>query len=406
LERFKVINDILGHALGDLLLRAVVHRLKRTIRPQDTVARWGGDEFTIILPDLGRTMEAIKIADRIINALAEPFAIQGHELYVTGTIGIAVFPDGGEDVVSLVRNSNAAMYRAREKGSNYYLVYTPLMNAGASDRLAIENELRKALNRNEFIVHYQPQVDAKSGRIVCLEALVRWNHPDRGLVPPGDFIGLAEETGLIIPIGEWVMRTACQATKAWRDAGFSSLRISVNMSAKQLRRRNLVKSITEILQETGLDPTALEIELTESILIDGKKQSMQALNELKAMGVHLAIDDFGTGYSSFMYLKNYPVDELKIDQSFIRNLGCDGSDTAITQSIISMARSLRLTTVAEGVETAEQFDILRQQGCDIMQGYYFSAPLSPISVPTALEESMKRVETNWPRPRQMAAVVQ
>ncbi len=403
LDRFKVINDTLGHALGDLLLRSVAQRLLRVVRASDTVARWGGDEFTIILPDLGRTMEAIRAADKIINALSEPFVVQGHELYITATVGISLFPDAGEDVVTLVRNADVAMYRAKEQGTNYYQVYTPLMTEGATERLAIENELRKALDRNEFMLQYQPQVEVATGKIVGVEALLRWKHPDRGLVSPGDFIPLAEETGQIVPIGEWVLQTACEQTVLWRDAGIGPLRVSVNLSARQLRHRGLIASVRRILAETGLDPTSLEIELTESVLIDGKKQSMKALNELKAMGVHLAIDDFGTGYSSFMYLKSYPVDTLKIDQSFVRNLGAENSDTAISQSIISMARSLKLTTIAEGVETAEQFDILRQQGCDIMQGYFFSAPLNPTAVTRALEKSAKRIDLRAPRKKSLAA---
>ncbi|HEY3332148.1 MAG TPA: EAL domain-containing protein [Capsulimonadaceae bacterium] len=397
LDRFKIINDTLGHAIGDLLLRSVSQRLLHVIRNSDTVARWGGDEFTIILPDLNRTMEAIRAADKIINALSEPFVVQGHELYITATAGISLFPDAGEDVVTLVRNADVAMYRAKDQGTNYYQVYSAGMTEGATERLAIENELRKALDRNEFMLQYQPQVDVLTGKIVGVEALLRWKHPDRGLVSPGDFIPLAEETGQIVPIGEWVLRTACEQTIEWQEAGIGPLRVSVNLSARQLRHRGLIASVKRILTQTGLNPDCLEIELTESVLIDGKKQSMKALNELKSMGVHLAIDDFGTGYSSFMYLKSYPVDTLKIDQSFVRNLGVDTSDTAIAQSIISMARSLKLTTIAEGVETAEQFDILRHQGCDIMQGYFFSAPLSPVAVTRALEKSAKRLETKGGR---------
>lgn len=399
LDRFKVINDTLGHAIGDLLLRAVAQRILRLIRPQDTVARWGGDEFTMILPDLGRAMEAIRIADKVINGLADPFIVQGHELYITGTIGIAMFPDAGEDVVTLVRNADVAMYRAREQGANYYQVYTSVMTEGASERLAIENELRKALDRKEFMLHFQPLVDAHTSQIVAVEALLRWKHPDRGLIPPIEFISIAEETGQIVPIGEWVLRSACHQAKEWQDAGHKSLRVSVNMSAKQLRHRGLTDSIRAILAETGLAPESLELELTESILIDGKKQSIKALNDLKAMGVHLAIDDFGTGYSSFTYLKSYPVDCLKIDQSFVRNLGSDSGDSAIAQSIIAMAKTLRLSTVAEGVETAEQFEILRDLGCDIMQGYFFSAPLAPALVSRALAKSAKRTPRTTGSPR-------
>ena len=390
LDRFKVINDTLGHALGDVLLRSAASRLAKVIRQQDTVARWGGDEFTFVIPDLTRTMEAIRAADRIVNALSEPFVVQGQELYITATVGISLFPNAGEDVVTLVRNADTAMYRAKERGTNYYQVYTPNMNEGAGERLTIETGLRKAIERNEYLLQYQPQVEAATGRIIGAEALLRWKHPEFGLIPPANFIPLAEETGLILPIGEWVIQTACEQAKSWQDAGYGLMQISVNLSAKQLRDKSLVPKVREILAQTGLSPESLEVELTESILIDGKRQSLKALTELREMGVKLAIDDFGTGYSSFLYLKTYPVDTLKIDQSFVRNLAPDTSDAAIAQSMISMARSLKLRTVAEGVETREQYEILRKQGCEVMQGYFFSAPLSAGALTHALEKPGRR----------------
>lgn len=386
LDRFKIINDTLGHALGDVLLRSVAGRLAKVIRPCDTVSRWGGDEFTFILPNLSRTMEAIRAADRVVNALSEPFSIQGQELYITGTVGISLFPGAGEDVVALVRNADAAMYRAKERGTNYYQVYTPNMNESTGERLTLETCLRKAVERDEFLLQYQPQVEASSGRIIGAEALVRWKHPELGLIPPDNFIPLAEETGLILQIGEWVMRTACEQAKRWHDEGYGAIQVSVNLSGKQLRDRGLVSKVRSILKETGVDPAMLEIELTESILLDGKKQSIKALTQLRELGVKLAIDDFGTGYSSFLYLRNYQVDTLKIDRSFVRNLAPDTSDAAIAQSVISMAKSLKLRSVAEGVETREQYEILTRQGCDVIQGYYFSAPLSAAALSHALEK--------------------
>ncbi len=375
LDRFKLINDTLGHACADLLLKAFATRLTGCVRTTDTVSRLGGDEFTIILEDLLCSDEAVLVARRILDALALPFAVKGRDIFVTSSIGIALFPSDGADADSLMINADTAMYAAKERRGTFQF-YASDMNNRADERLRLETSLRHALQRHEFVLHYQPQVDVRSGATVGVEALIRWQHPDHGLMPPGDFIPVAEETGLIVPIGEWVLRTACAQVKAWQVDGCPRLRLAVNLSSRQLLQPNLVGMIRRILQETDFDPRCLELELTENLLIRNMERTIDVLQTLHDLGVRLSIDDFGTGYSSLGYLKHLPVNVLKIDQSFVRQLTTSAKDASIVKAIIALARSLNLEVVAEGVETEQQGAVLRAERCFEMQGYYFSHPVS------------------------------
>ena len=374
LDQFKTINDSLGHSAGDQLLIEVAKRLSGCIRRMDTVARLGGDEFVVLLSDV--TMEgASEVAQKILDVVGRSFLFNEHELGVTPSLGISIYPQDGRDFETLLKHADTAMYRAKDAGRNAFQFFTHEMNAAALERLVLENSLRQGLERGEFIVYYQPQVEVLSGRIVGAEALVRWRHPKIGLVPPGKFIPAAEISGLIVSIGEWVLRESCQQNKAWQDAGLSTIRIAVNISSVQFRGMELESSVRAILDETGLAAECLELELTEGILMGGASETLDTLNRLSAMGVKLAIDDFGTGYSSLSYLKRFPIDKLKIDQSFVRDIVDDPDDLAIANAVISMGHSLRLGVIAEGVEHAEQLEILMNEGCDEVQGYYFSAPL-------------------------------
>jgi diguanylate cyclase (GGDEF)-like protein len=375
LDRFKFINDSLGHLAGDELLKKVAERLQGALRETDTVARLGGDEFVLLLPEGNENPLSTVIVQRVMDAIAQPLSIEGHEFFLTCSIGVSSYPVDGEDVETLIKHADIAMYRAKQTGRNNFQFYTAKMNEQALERLRLEGDLRLALERDEFILHYQPQVDLRSGRIVGMEALIRWQHPALGMVPPGRFIGLAEETGLIVPIGAWVLRTACAQIKSWQDAGLGFLRVSVNLSARQFYQRDLLESIGEVLARTGLDPQYLEIELTESMVMTDVDSAVAILRGLKALGVQMSIDDFGTGYSSLSYLKRFPIDVLKIDQSFVRDITIDPDDAAIVTSIISLAHNLRLNVIAEGVETEAQLEYLRRHGCDEIQGYYFSRPV-------------------------------
>lgn len=375
LDRFKTINDTLGHDVGDELLRAVSDRIARCLRGSDYVGRLGGDEFMIILSDLAGAQESISICEDILRELALPFSIRGHEMYVTCSIGVSIAPNDGDDEQTLIRNADAAMYRAKEQGRNAYQFYTPDMNARAFERLALENSLRRALERNELRVYYQPKVNTATGKITGAEALVRWQHPDMGLVSPAKFIPLAEESGLIVPIGEFVMRTACAQNKAWQDAGLPSITMAVNLSARQLHEAELVATVTGVLKQTGLDASWLELELTESMLMQQVEGPEKLLRALKGIGIELSIDDFGTGFSSLSYLKRFPIDYLKIDRSFIQDVPGDINDAAIVKAVIAMADSLNLKVVAEGVEKQEQIDFLHNHGCDDVQGFFFSPPV-------------------------------
>jgi diguanylate cyclase (GGDEF)-like protein/PAS domain S-box-containing protein len=374
LDHFKSINDALGHSVGDLLLQAVAGRLTTCVRQGDTVARLGGDEFAIALADVARTSDIPKVAQKIIDTLSRPYVLEGRELFITTSIGICIYPDDAQDAETLVKNADVAMYRAKKHGRNNYQHYSPDMNAQAFERLAIETSLRHALEGEEFFLEYQPQVDIETGRIIGYEALVRWRHPDLGVMPPGKFIPLAEESGLIVAIGEWVLRSACAQNKAWQAAGFPPIRVAVNVSPRQLRHESLLGAVGRALRETGLHPNWLELELTESIMQDAD-EAIRLLSQLQAIGVQIAIDDFGTGYSSLNHLKRYPIHKLKIDQSFVRDVTHDPHDRAIVTAIIALAHSLNLKAIAEGVETEEQLAYLRSLKCDEAQGYFLGRPM-------------------------------
>lgn len=375
LDRFKTIIDTLGHTFGDKLLRAVAERLAGHIRDSDTLARFSGDEFAVVLSDVGSQHNASLVAQKIINAMAEPFILEGHEIYLTVSIGIALYPVDAGNKDDLVKNANVAARHTRDEGGNSYHFYTSEMNATASQRLTLESSLRRALERNEFVLYYQPQVNLASGRIVGMEALIRWQHPGRGLIYPQEFISLLEETGLIVPVGEWVLRTACAQNVALQAAGLPPLRVAVNLSARQFRQNDLVAAVRGVLQETGLAPQQLELEITESILLQDVQATLTILNQLHNLGIEISIDDFGTGYSSLTYLKRLPISKIKIDQSFIQDIGTSHDDGAIANAVISLGHSLKMQVIAEGVETSVQLDHLRTQGCDEIQGYYFSRPL-------------------------------
>lgn len=376
LDRFKFINDSLGHKAGDFLLNMIAERLRAAIRDTDTVARIGGDEFVLILAERNEPTERSNVVQRIMEAIAVPVTIHGHEFFPTCSVGIAVYPGDGNSAETLVERADIAMYRAKETGRNNFQFYTAAMNERAIERLRLQEDLRNAVDRNEFALQYQPQVDLVSGAVVGMEALLRWQHPRLGLVPPDRFIALAEETGLIIQIGEWVMRTACAQNMTWQRAGLGKLCVAVNLSARQFTQRGLVEITSAILAETGLEARYLDLELTESLLISDVEHAISTLQELKALGVRLSIDDFGTGYSSLAYLKRFPIDTLKIDQTFVRDLTTDPDDAAIVLTIIGLAQSLRLHVIAEGVESEAQLAYLRKHKCNEMQGYLFSPPIS------------------------------
>ncbi|MEN6356216.1 MAG: EAL domain-containing protein [Armatimonadota bacterium] len=375
LDRFKIINDTLGHNFGDMLLQEVAMRLTACLRETDTLARMGGDEFTIILSDIASPDNATKIANKVLAALASPFAIEGRELFVTASIGISFFPSDGSDAETLVRNADTAMYRAKEQGRNNYHLYTESMNAAAVEWMKLESNLRKALDNDEFLVYYQPRVEIETGCVMGVEALVRWQHPEYGLIQPAQFIPLAEETGLIAPISESVVRKTCAQAKEWLSMGIEPMTVSVNISARQFQQDSLVTMITNALDETGFDPQYLELELTESTLMQDPDTAIAILLKLKSMGVRISVDDFGTGYSSLSYLKRFPINAVKIDRSFIRDINSNPDDAAIAGAVVAMAHSLKLTVIAEGVETLEQLEFLRTLKCDEMQGYFITPPV-------------------------------
>ncbi len=373
MDRFKNVNDSLGHNIGDELLKKIARRLEECIREGDTLARLGGDEFIVLLPTVF-LQQVERIARRILEEMKAPFIIDGFELFISASIGVSMYPNDGIDQDTLIKNADTAMYQAKELGKNTYQFYTLAMSTQSFAKLEMESYLRKAIERNELVVYYQPQIDLMNQQLIGMEALVRWKHPKLGMVSPGKFIPLAEETGLIVPVGEWVLRTACKQAKQWHDQGIWPLKMSVNMSVRQFQQQNIVALVAAVLEDTKISPSSLELEITESIL-QNIDMIMPQLEKLKKLGVQISIDDFGTGYSSLNYLKNFPVDTLKIDQSFIRDIYCDPRNATIVMTIIAMAQTLQMNVIAEGVETEEQLRFLIQQQCDGAQGYYFSPPI-------------------------------
>ena len=376
LDNFKLINDSLGHTAGDQLIKAVAERLQSTFLPVDTVARLGGDEFVLVLSDQLSAELISRETERIDEVFSAPFDIDGQEIFISYSAGFSLYPQDGKDAEVLLMNADVAMYRAKERSGNSFQFYAPEMHSKISDRLVLESNMRHALEHHEFFLMYQPQIDLKTKKVFGMEALIRWNHPAMGMISPAKFIPLAEETGLIVPIGEWVARTACEQLKAFESAGLRDLTVAVNLSSRQFKESDLIPSIAKILRETGLAAEHLELELTESILMNNSQGIVSVLDELKNMGLKLAIDDFGTGYSSLSYLKSFPMDKLKIDQSFVRDISAGGDSAAIVRAVINLGHSLSLRVIAEGVETIEQLDFLTQHDCNEIQGYYYSEPLN------------------------------
>ena len=390
LDRFKFINDSLGHSMGDRLLQVVAERLSACVREGDTVARLGGDEFVIILEDMARPRDAALLAQKMLDRFTLPFRVEDpvtgtQKFYFTASIGISLYPGDGEDAQTLLKNADVAMYRAKEHGGNNYQFFTAEMDTRARKRLSLENALHHALEQEQFVLHYQPQVELATGRVLGVEALLRWRHPEQGLIAPAEFIPLLEETGFIIPVGEWVLRTACAQHRAWREAGLPPLRMAVNLSARQLRHEHFVDTVAAALADAGMDPDGLELEITESAVMQQVEASLETLRRIHALGVQLSMDDFGTGYSSLGHLKLLPIDTVKIDQSFVRDIPGDENDAAIAQAIIVLTHGLQLKVIAEGVETKEQLEFLRAHGCDAMQGYLFSRPLPADEITSLLK---------------------
>lgn len=375
LDRFKLINDTLGHDTGDEVLRQVTARLRQCLSETDIISRFGGDEFAALIRDIDGADAARAAAKRVLAAVDQPYRLNGEEYHLSASIGISTFPGDSVDATALLRNAELAMYRAKDQGKNNFQFHSPQMNARSFEYVVLERFLRRAIEQDEFLIHYQPQVEVASGRLTGAEALLRWNHPGMGMMQPDKFIPLAEETGLIVPIGRIVMMRACIAARRWQECGIPGFRVAVNLSPRQFAQSELVADVRHILEDTGLAPEYLELEITESMVMENPERAAAILHELRAVGVKLAIDDFGTGYSSLGYLKRFPVNTLKIDRSFIKDVPADADDVAITHAVIAMGHSLRLLTVAEGVETRAQADFLANNGCDLMQGYLISRPL-------------------------------
>jgi len=374
MDNFKRINDTMGHGIGDQLLQHVAKRLNSCLRREDTIARMGGDEFVVLLPGLESENDAALMAMKLLECLKKPFKIEDQEIFITFSIGVSFFPADGKDPQSLLMNADAAMYRAKEKGKNTFQNYNPSLVFQVARQRVLESGLRRALENDEFILHYQPKINVRTEKIVGVEALIRWQCPESGLISPGEFIPVAEESRLIIPIGEWALRTACRQLKIWQELGFSSLGMAVNLSGHQFNQKNLVPMLIDILENTGIDARNLELEFTESLLMDNSEAVIAKMGRLSDLGIQLSIDDFGTGYSSLTYLKSLPIKILKIDQSFVQDLATE-ANVVITKAIVSLAKTLKFKTVVEGVETEEQKNFMKALGCDVMQGYLFSKPL-------------------------------
>lgn len=390
LDRFKSINDSMGHSTGDRLLKIIADRLLKCVRESDTVSRIGGDEFVVIINAVSHLDYVAGVAEKIQSTLVKPVSIEGNDLYTTASIGIALFPLDGNDVTTLLKHADNAMYQAKGLGRSNHQFFSHEMNLKATEHLMLETTLRKGVERNEFFLVYQPQIDAKSGRIVGMEALVRWQHPELGLLMPGRFIAIAEETGIITQIGRWVLQTACRQTRNWQEEGLQDLRVAVNISARQFNEPDLLQQIAALLEETGLKPHYLELELTESTVMEHPEQSKKTLQVLKQMGISLAIDDFGTGYSSLSYLKHFPIDRLKIDQSFVCDITSNPEDAVIVDAIIAMAHSLHMKVTAEGVEKLEHLGYLTARNCDELQGYYLGTPVSQDEFTQLLREEVEK----------------
>jgi len=401
LDRFKLINDSLGHSTGDQLLREICDRLKLKLRQGDLLARWGGDEFVMVLRQVKSPEQAVKVAQRVIQILEPPFDFEGQELHISVSVGISLFPIDGNDIDTLIKNADTAMYRAKEQGRGNCQLYKPKMHENTFHKLSLENRLRKAVDNGELIIYYQPLINTNINRMVGVESLLRWQHPTFGMLPPGQFIPLAEETGLIVPIGNWLLRTACLQSLAWQSQGYPPLRLSVNLSLRQFQQSDFVDRLARMLQEINFDPTQLDLELTESVVMENVDESITKLRKLRDLGIGLSVDDFGTGYSSLSYLKSLPIDNLKIDRSFISDITNSVSDQAIAISIITLAKNLRLSVIAEGVETKAQMELLRSMECHMMQGYLFSRPLPPKELTAHFDRAKPRVDNalnNSPTP--------
>src|SRR6266446_2803903 len=378
LDRFKYINDSLGHAVGDQLLQSISKRLLASVRNSDTVSRQGGDEFVILLSEISHPEDAATSARKILFSLNAPHSIEGHDLDIAGSIGISIYPGDGEEAETLIKNADTAMYHAKESGRNNFQFFKPEMNRQAVERQSLEGSLRHAVERGEFLLHYQPKINLFTGQITGAEALIRWQHPERGLVSPAQFVPIAEDCGMILSIGRWVLREACEQAREWQNAGLPFKRISVNVSATEFRAKTFLEDVGIILRETGLEARYLDLELTEGVLMQNAKSTASVLQELKRMGVHLAMDDFGTGYSSLSYLRQFPIDVLKIDQSFVRQISDDPNDSAIVRAIIDMGKNLKKRVIAEGIETQEQLALLQSWHCVEGQGYLFSRPVPAV----------------------------
>lgn len=375
LDRFKHVNDSLGHGVGDQLLRLVAGKLSSSVRSTDTVSRQGGDEFVVLLSEVQHREHVAAAASKIVASVRGPHAVGRHELHVTVSLGIAMYPEDGGDAETLIKNADIAMYAAKDRGRNNYQFFTQEMNARIVERQALEGSLRGALHRGEFVLYYQPKVDLKTGTMIGAEALIRWHHPDRGIVLPERFVPVAEDSGLIVPIGQWVLREACRQAREWQAAGLGPVPVAVNISALEFRSQGFLEGLRAILEETGLDPSFLELELTESVLMENVGSTASVLHELKKLGLRLAVDDFGTGYSSLSYLMQFPIDALKVDQSFVRDISVERDGSPIIKAVISMGKSLKHRVIAEGIETPEQVAFLQSQLCEEGQGFHFSPPL-------------------------------